>query len=62
LYEDVRQGFITADYIDSHVQGGVRDKYIFLCGPSPMVTGLIRQFRKMGIRDDQIIIEDFNLI
>jgi predicted ferric reductase len=62
LYEDVRQGFITADYIDSCVQGGVRDKYIFLCGPSPMVTGLIRQFRKMGIPEDQIIIEDFNLI
>jgi len=62
LYEDVRQGFITADYIDSRVQGGVRNKYIFLCGPSPMVSGLIRQFRKMGIRDDQIIIEDFNLV
>ena len=62
LYEDVRQGFITADYIDSRVQGGVRDKNIFLCGPSPMVSGLIRQFRKMGICEDQIIIEDFNLI
>jgi predicted ferric reductase len=62
LYEDVRQGFITADYIDSRVKGGVRDKNIFLCGPSPMVTGLIRQFEKMGIRKDQIIIEDFNLL
>jgi len=62
LYEDVRQGFITAEYIDSRVQGGVCDKNIFLCGPSPMVTGLIRQFKKMGIRDDQIIIEDFNLV
>jgi predicted ferric reductase len=62
LYEDVRQGFITADYIESRVQGGVRDKNIFLCGPTPMVTGLIRQFRKMGIREDQIIIEDFNLV
>lgn len=62
LYEDVRQGFITAEYIDSRVQGGVRDKYIFLCGPSPMVAGLIRQFKKMGIADDRIIIEDFNLV
>ncbi len=62
LYEDVRQGFITADYIDSRVKGGVRNKNIFLCGPSPMVTGLIRQFKKMGISKDQIIIEDFNLL
>jgi len=62
LYEDLRQGFITADYIDSRVKGGVRDKNIFLCGPSPMVMGLIKQFRKMGISEDQIIIEDFNLI
>jgi len=62
LYEALRQGFITADYVDSRVQGGVRDKNIFLCGPSPMVTGLIRQFRKMGIPDSQIIIEDFNLV
>jgi predicted ferric reductase len=62
LYEDARQGFITAEYIDNRVNGGVRDKYIFLCGPSPMVTGLIKQFRKMGIPDNQIIIEDFNLV
>lgn len=62
LYEDVRQGFITADYIDGRVQGGVRDKNIFLFGPTPMVNGLIRQFRKMGIHEDQIIIEDFNLV
>ena len=62
LYEDVRQGFITAEYIDSRVRGGVRDKNVFLCGPSPMVTGLISQFRKMGIGDNQIIVEDFNLV
>lgn len=62
LYEDERQGFITADYIDRHVRNGVRDKYIFLCGPSPMVTGLMRQFKEMGIHEDQIIIEDFNLV
>lgn len=62
LYENVRQGLITAEYIDSRVQGGVRDKNIFLCGPSPMVAGLIKQFKNMGIRDDQIIIEDFNLV
>ena len=61
LYEDVWQGFITAEYIDRPCTGGVRDKNIFLCGPSPMVNRVDHQFKKMGIRDDQIIVEDFNL-
>ena len=62
LYETARQGFITAEYIDRRVPGGVRDRNIFLCGPSPMVSGLIDQFRTLGIPDRQIIIEDFNLL
>ena len=62
LYETARQGFITAEYIDGRVPGGVRDKNIFLCGPSPMVSGLIHQFRTMGVPEEQIIIEDFNLL
>lgn len=62
LYVDARQGLISAEYIAGQVSGGVLDKNIFLCGPTPMVASLIKQFRAMGVGEDQIIIEDFNLV
>jgi len=62
LYASSEQGRITAQYVDSRVTGGVRNKYVFLCGPSPMVNSLIRQFRDMGLGRHQIIVEDFNLV
>ena len=62
LYVSSQQGRITAEYIDSRVAGGVRDKYVFLCGPSPMVDALIRQFEAMKLSRRQIIVEDFNLV
>ena len=62
LYVDARQGYISAEYIAGRVQGGLQDKYIFLCGPTPMIASLIKQFKNMGVREDRIIIEDFNLI
>jgi magnesium-transporting ATPase (P-type) len=48
--------------VAGRVQGGVQDKNIFLCGPTPMVASLIKQFKNMGVREDRIIIEDFNLV
>ena len=62
LYLASRSGLITAEYINAKVSGGVGDKYIFLCGPSPMVGALIKQFSDMGVSRDQIVIEDFNLL
>ena len=61
LYLSSQQGRISAGYIDQHSPGGVTDKYLFLCGPSPMVFALIQQFKAMGIKRNQIIVEDFNL-
>lgn len=62
LYLSAKQGRINADYIDRQTRGGIANKYIFLCGPSPMVSDLIRQFEEMGIPRRQIIVEDFNLL
>jgi predicted ferric reductase len=62
LYVDSKQGRMTADYINRAVKGGILDRYIFLCGPTPMVMSLIKQFKEMGIRDEQIVVEDFNLL
>ena len=61
VYLSSRQGRISADYIDRQTSGGIQGKYIFLCGPSPMVDDLIRQFKAMGLKNQQIIVEDFNL-
>ncbi|MFZ2089482.1 MAG: ferric reductase-like transmembrane domain-containing protein [Desulfobaccales bacterium] len=62
LYLSSKQGRISADYIDRQTPGGVKGRYVFLCGPSPMVDELIRQFRAMGLENQQIIVEDFNLL
>ncbi|MGE4491088.1 MAG: ferric reductase-like transmembrane domain-containing protein [Syntrophotalea sp.] len=61
LYLADRQGLITAEYIDSRVREGVRDKNIFLCGPTPMVSALVAQFKTLGVSEEHIILEDFNL-
>jgi len=62
LYLSSQQGRITAQYIDRQIATGVRDKYVFLCGPSPMVVSLINQFKALGLNHQQIIVEDFNLV
>jgi predicted ferric reductase len=62
LYLSSKQGRISAAYIDQQVHGGIPDKYVFLCGPSPMVDEMIRQFKAMGLNRKQIIVEDFNLV
>lgn len=62
LYLSLDQGKINARYIDSRVPGGIRNKYLFMCGPSPMVDALTRQFTKMGVPPELIITEDFNLV
>jgi predicted ferric reductase len=62
LYVSSRQGRISAQYIDSQTAGGARDRYVFLCGPSPMVDSLINQFETLGLSRRRIVVEDFNLV
>jgi predicted ferric reductase len=56
------QGRFSVRHVVESITGGVVDRNIFLCGPNPMVESLIRQFHDLGIPDEQIIVEDFNLI
>ena len=62
LYLTSVQGRISAKYLNHRVKGGIRDKNIFLCGPSPMAESLINQLKDIGAADDNIIVEDFNLV
>jgi len=62
LYVSGEQGRLTAQRVDELVKGGVRNKYVFLCGPSPMIDALSHQLRKLGVPRERIIVEDFNLV
>lgn len=62
LYSAADKGLISADYIKQRINGDLHDKYIFLCGPLPMVETLIKQFKDLGVSIDHLIVEDFNLV
>lgn len=62
LYLSSKQGRISANYIDQQVRGGIKDRYVFLCGSTLMVNELIRQFKAIGLSSSQVIVEDFNLV
>jgi ferredoxin-NADP reductase len=61
LYLSSAKGLFSAGYAADRINGDILDNNIFLCGPSPMVDALINQFRAMGIPEEQIVVEDFNL-
>ena len=60
-YLSKKHGRITAAYINERIKGGLQDKHIFMCGPSPMIKSLKMQFKKLGAKEHQFIVEDFNL-
>jgi Na+-transporting NADH:ubiquinone oxidoreductase subunit NqrF len=53
---------ITIEYLAAQVGAGFKDRNFFLCGPTVMVEALIKQLRALGIPDEQIVVEDFNLV
>jgi predicted ferric reductase len=53
-------GFITADLIKK-TSGNLESKEIFLCGPPTMMKSLKKQFKKLGINENPIHSEEFNL-
>ncbi|MFS8130863.1 MAG: ferric reductase-like transmembrane domain-containing protein [Candidatus Dojkabacteria bacterium] len=57
---DVRDGFITAKYIEKKV-GSLNDAAIMICGPVGMAKALLKQFRGMGLKEDQIREEGFGM-
>jgi predicted ferric reductase len=61
LYLSSEKGRFSAEYADQRVIGGLKDKYIFICGPSLMMEALIEQLDKLGVPHDHIVVEDFNL-
>jgi predicted ferric reductase len=60
-YNSDSKGYISAQYISDKV-GGLLNKHIFLCGPKPMTDALIPEMKRMGVKNSQISMEDFNLL
>jgi len=53
------RGRITAKAVVESV-GSLENKKIMLCGPVPMMESLAKQFKELGVKNRNIIFEDFN--
>lgn len=56
------KGKITAEYIVNKIKDDIKNKLILLCGPMPMMIALKKQFMQVGIKEDRIVFEEFNLV
>ena len=55
--EGFDHGWITEDFLKKH---GINDyKYVYLCGPKPMMENIEGQLLKLGVQEDAIIREVF---
>jgi len=59
LYCVKTSGFITAKKVSSFM-GDLKNKNFFLCGPKGMMDSLTTQLKAAGVRNNNIITEDFN--
>ncbi|WP_029896401.1 ferredoxin reductase family protein [Desulfohalovibrio reitneri] len=62
LYLSSEKGRFTAEYADSRVEGGLRGKLVFLCGPQDMMNAMIEQLKALGVPEGDIFFEDFSLV
>jgi ferredoxin-NADP reductase len=53
------QGRLSADFIKANSEH-LEEKDIFICGPTPMMTGLRHQFLDLNIINSMIHTEEFN--
>ncbi len=62
LHTSSDQGRMTATRINEQIGGDIVNRYVFLCGPWPMIHALIGQLGTLGVPEERIIVEDFNLV
>ena len=53
-------GSLTADKIAASVNGDIKGKHIYLCGPAPMTEAFQKKFVELGVAQSQIHFEEFN--
>lgn len=57
---DQQQGHLNADYIEQ-ISGPLRDREIYICGPTPMMRSLRKQFRDKSVPNTRIHSEEFGM-
>jgi predicted ferric reductase len=59
-YDVSKNGYLTVEKIMETVPN-LKECYIFLCGPKPMTDGLISQLQAIGVKQSQIVLEEFEM-
>ncbi|MBC7472353.1 MAG: ferric reductase-like transmembrane domain-containing protein [candidate division SR1 bacterium] len=60
LYNVQRDGFLTIEKIQDKI-GDLKNKYFLLCGPKVMTDSLIKQLKDKGVKNTQIVLENFDM-
>jgi predicted ferric reductase len=55
-----KQGYLTAKFVNE-TSAGLAGKEILICGPPPMMAGMRKQFRALGVKNGHIHTEEFRM-
>lgn len=56
------RGYITADLLRRHLPGGYEKFRYFVCGPVPMMDAMERELASLGVPDENVVTERFDLV
>lgn len=54
------EGSLSVDHILKNANGNLRDHYVYLCGPLPMLQAFEKKFLELGLPKEHIHYEEFN--
>lgn len=54
------EGSLSVDHILKDANGNLRDQYVYLCGPLPMIQAFEKKFLELGLPKEHIHYEEFN--
>lgn len=54
------EGSLSVDHILKNANGNLRDQYVYLCGPLPMIQAFEKKFLELGLPKEHIHYEEFN--
>ena len=52
-------GQITEEFIKPHIKSSI--KYVYVCGPPPMMEAVEKQLKNLNVDEEHIIKEEFQL-
>ena len=56
------RGFITAELLRRHLPAGFDQFRFFVCGPIPMMDAMERELGSLGVSDERIVTERFEMV